>query len=71
MWDSSKLETVPEIARRVPQGAGGDRRESAGAPSPIARPIAPDDMQASALALSSLRLWTLWEARSGELGQPL
>ena len=30
MLDSSKLETDPEIARRVPQGAGGDRRESAG-----------------------------------------
>ncbi len=33
MLDSSKLETVPEFARRVPQGAVGDRRESAGAPS--------------------------------------
>ncbi len=33
MLDSSKLETDPEVARRVPQGAGGDRRESAGAPS--------------------------------------
>lgn len=34
MSDSSKLETDPEVARRVPQGAGGGRRESAGAPSP-------------------------------------
>jgi transposase-like protein len=34
MLDSSKLETDPEVARRVPQGAGGERRESAGAPSP-------------------------------------
>jgi len=33
MLDSSKLETVPEIARRVPQGAVGDRRDSAGASS--------------------------------------
>jgi transposase len=33
MLDSSKLEAVPEIARRVPQGAGGDRRDSAGASS--------------------------------------
>ena len=28
MLDSSKLDTVPEIARRVPQGAVGDRREA-------------------------------------------
>lgn len=34
MLDSSKQSTAPEIARRVPQGAGGDRRHSAGvAPS--------------------------------------
>jgi len=32
MLDSSKLETDPEVARRVPQGAGGDRRDPAGAP---------------------------------------
>ena len=31
MLDSSKLETDPEVARRVPQGAVGDRRGSAGA----------------------------------------
>jgi transposase len=31
MLDSSKLDTVPEIARRAPQGAVGDRRGSAGA----------------------------------------
>ena len=40
MLDSSKLGTVPEIARRVPQGAVGDRRESAGAPS--SREVMPD-----------------------------
>ncbi len=34
MLDSSKPERDLEIARRVPQGAGGERRESAGAPSP-------------------------------------
>lgn len=34
MSDSSKLETDAEVARRVPEGAGGDRRESAGARSP-------------------------------------
>ena len=34
MLDSSKLERDSGIARRVPQGAGGDRRDSAGAPSP-------------------------------------
>jgi len=28
MLDSSKQNTVPEIAHRVPQGAVGDRRES-------------------------------------------
>ena len=33
MLDSSKLETDPEVARRVPQGAVGDRRGSAGASS--------------------------------------
>jgi len=33
MLDSAKRDTVPEIACRVPQGAVGDRRESAGAPS--------------------------------------
>ncbi len=33
MLDSSKLETVPGIARRVAQGAVGDRRGSAGASS--------------------------------------
>ncbi len=33
MLDSSKLERDREVARREPQGAGGDRRESAGAPS--------------------------------------
>jgi len=33
MLDSSKLETDPEVARRVPQGAGGERRNPAGAPS--------------------------------------
>ncbi len=38
MLDSSKLETDPEVARRVPQGAGGERRESAGAPSPAGVP---------------------------------
>ena len=27
MLDSSKLETDPEVARRVPQGAVGDRRD--------------------------------------------
>ncbi len=32
MLDSSKPERDLEIARRVPQGAGGDRRESEGAP---------------------------------------
>ncbi len=31
MLDSSKLERDLEIARRVPQGAGGDRRDSVGA----------------------------------------
>ncbi len=31
MLDSSKLEEVPEVAHRVPQGAGGERRESVGA----------------------------------------
>jgi len=41
MLDSSKLDTVPEIARRVPQGAVGDRRESAGAPS-SSRGVVPD-----------------------------
>ena len=30
MLDSSKLETDPEVARRVPQGAVGDRRDPAG-----------------------------------------
>ncbi len=34
MLDSSKLEAVSGIARRVPEGAGGDRRDSAGAPPP-------------------------------------
>ncbi len=33
MLVSSKQDTVPEIARRVPQGAVGDRRGSAGASS--------------------------------------
>jgi len=33
MLDSSKLETAPEIARRVPQRAVGERRGSEGAPS--------------------------------------
>ena len=33
MLDSSKLETDPEVARRVPQGAVGDRRDPAGASS--------------------------------------
>ncbi len=33
MLDASKQDTVPEIARRVPQGAVGDRRESAGGSS--------------------------------------
>ena len=33
MLDSSKLESDSEVAHRVPQGAGGDRRESVGAPS--------------------------------------
>ncbi len=33
MLGSSKLERDSEITRRVPQGAGGDRRESAGASS--------------------------------------
>jgi transposase len=33
MLDSSKLETDPGIARRVPQGAVGDRRGPAGASS--------------------------------------
>ncbi len=33
MLDSSKLETDPEVARRVPQGAVGDRRGPAGASS--------------------------------------
>ncbi len=33
MLDSSKLETDSEIARRVSQGAVGDRRDSAGASS--------------------------------------
>ena len=32
MLDSSKQDTVSGIARRVPQGAGGERRDSAGAP---------------------------------------
>ena len=27
MLDSSKLKTDPEVARRVPQGAVGDRRD--------------------------------------------
>ena len=34
MLDSSKLERDPEVARRVSQGAGGDRRDPAGAPRP-------------------------------------
>ncbi len=38
MLDSSKLETDPEVARRVPHGAGGDRRESAGGRSPAGVP---------------------------------
>ena len=33
MLDSSKLETDPEVARPVPQGAVGDRRESVGGSS--------------------------------------
>jgi transposase-like protein len=33
MLDSSKQNTVPEIAHRVPQGAVGDRRESVGGSS--------------------------------------
>ena len=32
MLESSKLERDPEVARRVPQGAVGDRRDPAGAP---------------------------------------
>ncbi len=38
MLDSSKLETVPEVARRVSQGAVGERRDSAGASSPSGVP---------------------------------
>lgn len=41
MLDSSKLETDSEIARRVSQGAGGDRRDPAGE-SFSSRGVVPD-----------------------------
>jgi len=41
MLDSSKLERGSEIARRVSQGAGGDRRGPAGGSS-SSRGVVPD-----------------------------
>ncbi len=39
MLDSSKLERDLGIARRVPRGAGGDRRDLAGAPPSRGVPV--------------------------------
>ncbi len=77
MLDPSKLETDPGVARRVPQGAGGDRRGSAGARSPAG--VVPDPELAERPRRrrfsSDYKLRVLREAeactRKGEIGAML
>ena len=76
MSDSSKLERDPEVARRVPQGAGGERRDSAGARSPSGVPdpeLAERPRRRRFTAEYKLRVLGEAEActRKGEIGSML
>ena len=76
MLDSSKLEKDPEIASRVPQGAGGERRNPAGASSPRVVPdpeLAERPRRRRFTAEYKLRVLREAEActRKGEIGAML
>ncbi len=77
MLDSAKRDVVPEIVCRVPQGAVGERRESAGAPSSSRGVPDPELAERSRRRhfAAEYKLGVLFEAeactRKGEIGAML